>query len=212
MAFAACKKSNNDRGCISSYSETFNIPAANLKTADSLLQVNSISTQDFKITNVVLNEDVISGQTNRYAYVYVRYYANGLPIFYSDEFFSFKNGQIQSRTGSDFSGVDLGKTPSLRLSDVRGLFVTAYNNNYNTANVHVADSCLRAEFGYYNITATVNGTTATIQPTHDVIKAWKVQFQNSQFPIAYFRDDNSGLIIMDGGVMPENNSVNLKHQ
>lgn len=212
-AFTACKKSNNDRGCIDSFNESFNISAADLQAANTLFQNNSISTQDFKITSVSLNNTTtIDGQTSSYDYINVRYYANGLPIFNSDEAFNFKNGQIVLRSGSDFGGVDLGKTPSLRLNDVRGLFVSTYNANYDAAAVHVADSCLRAEFGYYSINPNVNSTTANLQPAHNVVKAWKVQFQNSRFPILYFRDDNSALITTDDGIVPFYNTANPKHQ
>ena len=86
-------------------------------------------------------------------------------------------------------------TAAATLPQIRKVFIDAFNKDgYNIAGHVNASSCLRAEFGYYNLTPDVPD-----QP--HFVKAWKVTFTDWDYPEAYIQDDNRKLLLYFNGIM-----------
>jgi hypothetical protein len=56
------------------------------------------------------------------------------------------------------------------------------------------DSCVTAQFGYYDLNA------GTGNESTKLTKAWRVGLKNNVYPIAIFRYDNGQLIAFDSGI------------
>jgi hypothetical protein len=129
--------------------------------------------------------------------VRVDQFTNGLRIFNGDLVFSFKNDIFNYRGGSLTSGTKLNNIPNLNLTQLRKLFIDdikKFNQPLNQNN----DTCLYAEFGYFNL----NAGTGNI--TESLIKAWRIKLKNSvypsEYPEAYYQDNDGKLIYFDNGI------------
>jgi hypothetical protein len=102
--------------------------------------------------------------------------------------YSSITGQIYNPT------INLSTTPKLSLPQVRKLFIDAVAGNNTYKNIDFTDSCLGAQFGYYDIDA--GGSTGP-----NIVPAWFVTLQQGPptlqqepSPAVYIRDDNKTII------------------
>ena len=130
--------------------------------------------------------------------VRVDQYANGLRIFNAGRIFLFKNNVFDHVGGDPTNGTSLNTDPALNIAQVRKLFIDAIEQ-YDHKGSQYKDTCLSAEFGYYNLNAGTGNSTEIL------IKAWRVTRKNSsypsEYPVAYFRDDDGKLIYYFNGII-----------
>jgi hypothetical protein len=190
IAFSACKKTavNADLGCISQ-PPLQRLPTAQYDTVLLLLKNNNISAVNqvfyqYQSSTPLghLNTDTLYQTTT------ATQTANGLPIFFGDLFYGFENGKLISASGTVITNINLDTKSTLKLPAMRQEFL-ADADAFDETKVPFQDSCLVAQFGYYNL----NLETPGIAP--NFIKAWQVTPAHTGYPIAYIRDDNGKSIL-----------------
>ena len=196
----SCKKDNSpslqlpeDKGCI----ERIIIPAntnasfsnAEYGVINSLFINNAVNKPNYRYFRSYTDN------TNRW--VHTTQYANGLPIFNKDLNFHFNNGVFGSFSGYLTNGTTLNTKPTLSLPQLRKLFIDNAEQ-FEHKGLQYKDSCLKAEFGYYDLNSGSGNTNEVL------IKSWKVTLKSSvepfEFPVAYYQDNNGLLIYYDNGI------------
>ncbi len=196
----ACKKGSIqqvDNGCISRIQRDYADPnKTELAAALKLLTDNHIATNNIVVTRVILNDTITTnGPVHVYQHVIVQQYANGLPILFAQLGYHFNNGVYDETSGYPYGTVTLGTTAHTSLPQLRYLFVQAALKDSYSVNKKITDSCLVAEFGYYDI-----GNSIGINPHGNLIKAWRVTPPHSDYPVAIIRDDNTELLSYFNGI------------
>ncbi|WP_162996588.1 hypothetical protein [Mucilaginibacter celer] len=202
MTFASCKKGElsgnygEDNGCINRVKRDYSDSnKTELAAAVSLLQKNNISLNGLVITRVILNDSITTnGPLTIYQHVVASEESKGLPIFNSGMGYHFRDGTYYLLSGRRYGTLNLDTKASATLPQIRKIFIDAFNKDgYKDGHVD-ASSCVRAEFGYYNLA----------QDTPDqphFVKAWKITFNNWDYPEAYIQDDNRKLLSYFNGIM-----------
>ncbi|MEO3402589.1 hypothetical protein AAFN85_01715 [Mucilaginibacter sp. CAU 1740] len=203
MAFASCKKGElsgsygEDNGCINRIKRDYSDSnKTELATALKLLQQNNISTSGLIIYRVILKDSVTTnGPLSVYQHVMAFEESKGLPIFNASIGYHFKDGAFFTSIGKCYGTLSFDTKASATLPQVRKVFIDAFNKDGYNVDGHVnASSCVRAEFGYYNL------TPDTPDQPH-FVKAWKVTFNDWDYPEAYIQDDNRKLLSYFNGIM-----------
>lgn len=194
IAFAACKKNElpGDNGCISQVKRiNFNIKGSDSVTAIALLKQNGIAYSNLQLSFVSIDTVPEGPNQGIYQNVFAVQYVNGLPVLSSHIWYQFKNSALQSTTGARYTSGSIFGGSSLSLPQLRELYLKAATENH--AAVSFKDSCLVAQFGYYDLNVTSGGAP-------NLVKAWSVTQRNyNAYPRIYFRDDNGATILYDGG-------------
>jgi hypothetical protein len=121
-------------------------------------------------------------------------YINGLPIISYDFGYLFKNNILQETTGKIYSSINLDTRSTQTLPRLRELYIAEVGKNAIANNAtKLEDSCLVAQFGYYDLNATINNSTPNF------VKAWGVTPKHAPYPQVFFRDDNGKTILYNGG-------------
>jgi len=127
----------------------------------------------------------------------IKEFTNGLEIFTGHMVFQFKNNIYNSGNGIPTSGTSLSATPNLTVRQIRTLFL-GHIEQFDKKGNQYKDSCFSAEFGYFNLNAGTNNST------ENLIKSWKVTLKNriypSEYPIAYYQDNDAKLIYYHNGI------------
>jgi hypothetical protein len=173
------------------------IAAADVKTVDELLKAGEFNYKNLRY--LVYEHDTQEADIPPYRYdskvVASIQYTNGLPIFNSFITYYFKNNAYSYHTGTDTKGTKLDTKPRLLVTQLRKLFVDDLAK-YGIDKSY-ADSCMRAEFGYYNLKGNITSAEETL------VKAWKVSPKGpTEFmaiPVAYYQDEDGKLIYFDNG-------------
>jgi hypothetical protein len=194
IAFASCQKSDlpGDNGCISQVRRVnFGIKSSDSVTAIALLKQNAIAYSNLQLSFVALDTVKEGPNTGIYQNVFAVQNINGLPVLSGDIWYQFKNNTLQSTTGTRYTSAALSGGSALSLPQLRELFLNAAAKN-NTA-VSFKDSCLVAQFGYYDLNARAGGAP-------NLVKAWSVSPRtNGSYPQVFFRSDNGTTIFYGGG-------------
>lgn len=195
IVVVSCKKNNvigTDNGCITRI-RAHNIGGADSLAAAKLLQQNNIPNGNLGFERVILNDTItnILGSTV-YQHVFALQYFNGLQLFNSDMGYHFKGGVLQSSSGTRYSSINLNTVPSLSLLQVRKLYVDELSKDTYKAVLTYKDSCLVAEFGYFNLNTTGTAT--------DFVKVWRVSPKNSSYPQAFFLDNTGSTLSYFNGL------------
>lgn len=194
IAFIACKKSDlpGDNGCISQVKRiNFGIKSSDSTAAIALLRQNGIAYSNLQLSFVAFDTVKTGPNAATYQNVFAVQIINGLPVLSEHIWYQFKNSALQSTTGQRYNSGGIYDSSSLSLPQLRELFLNAAAKN-NTA-VSFRDSCLVAQFGYYDLNALSGGAP-------NLVKAWSVTPRNyNAYPQVFFRDDNGATIIYDGG-------------
>jgi hypothetical protein len=199
--FSACKKSDltADSGCISQVKrQIFRVTASDSLAAVQLLKENNLPTTDLELEYVY--NDTITYTVPSYInqYVFGVQYINGLAILSYDFGYTFKNGVFKEVTGARYSAVNLDTRSTQHLPQLRELYITEISKNRGS-NIAAAfkDSCMVAQFGYYDLNVDFN--VPTNDHTPNFVKAWSVKPKHTTYPQVVFRDDNGKTIIYNGG-------------
>jgi hypothetical protein len=206
IAFCACKKNNNTT-CNSNLAEDSGCMVRVVTPVNSHL----IDSADIPIVNALFANNHIDCSRYRYiAYLhdsaaptyyppYATYddkvvktieYINNLAIFNGQINFEFLNGIFEFKAGTATHGTPLDTIPHLTLGQLRKLFINDVKR-YIHNGVDYNDSCLKAEFGYFNLNASVSNAP------EQLVKAWKVTLKNSLYPealAAYYQDCEGQLV------------------
>jgi len=173
------------------------IAPEDIPTVNDLFKANKIDYSSFRYTSYAHDsESMATPPYTRYDIktVGVQQYANGLPIFNDYMSFSFKNDVLNSSAGTATKGTSLDTKPVLKLAQVRKLFIDDMLKNHFDSSF--ADSCIYAEFGYYNTTYSTDKET--------LIKAWQVSARTPNdlllYPVAYYQDADGKLIYFNTGI------------
>ncbi|MFI5160171.1 MAG: hypothetical protein ACHQHN_02790 [Sphingobacteriales bacterium] len=206
-AFGACKKSDlpGDNGCISQVKRiNFSIKGSDSVTAIALLKQNSIAYSNLQLSFVSLDTVKDGPNAATYQNVFAVQNVNDLPVLSSHIWYQFKNNALQSTSGTRYSSGPSSGGSSLSLPQLRELFLKAVTEN--KAAVSFKDSCLVAQFGYYDLNVISGGAPK-------LVKAWSVTPRNyNAYPQVFFRDDNGSTIIYDGGVVLFDDAARLKQK
>jgi hypothetical protein len=200
VAFSACKKSkiDTDNGCISQVKKQHSA----LNHADSLTAVNLLQQNKIPFDNMVFeyfssNTVTVNGSTNVYQHISAMQYFNGFPVLSPDFGYSFKDGIVTEITGTKYNTIDLDIHSTMPLPRLRQLYITEVGKNSGNA-ARFKDSCLVAEFGYFDLN--FNGGKYT-NTTPNFVKGWGVTPKNSAYPLAIFRDDNGQKVLYSEGIV-----------
>jgi hypothetical protein len=192
--FISCNEKHigSDQGCISQIKRHY-IAGADSLAAIKLLKQNNIPCKDLKFDKIILNDTIINnGKTCIYQDVFVIRSFNGLPVLLQAIVYHFKEGAYQFASGPGNKEISLDANAELTLPQVRKLYLDELNSKSNSAS-SFKDSCLVAEFGYYNLN---EGTEKT---SSNFVKAWVVTPKNANYPEALLRDDNGKTIFYFNG-------------
>lgn len=205
LIFSACKKSDlpADNGCITQINrQNFGVTASDSIAAVQLLKQNNLPTNDLVLEYV--HNDTITYTLPSYVnqYVFGIQYINGLAILSYDFGYSFKNGVFKEVTGARYSAVNLDTHPTQHLPQLRALYMAEITKNRGK-DIAAAfkDSCVVAQFGYYDLNVDFNVLTNDHAP--NFVKAWSVKPKHAPYPQVVFRDDNGKTIVFNNGPMPD---------
>ena len=207
IAFAACQKSNlpGDNGCITQVKRiNFGIKSSDSVAAIALLVQNGIAHSDLQLSFVAFDTVKTGPNAGIYQNVFTDQFINGLPILSGHIWYQFENSALQSTTGTRYTSATPSGGSALSLPQLRELFLNAAAKN--NAAVSFRDSCLVAQFGYYDLNASSGGAP-------NLVKAWSVTPRDyNAYPQVYFRDDNGATILYSGGVVLFDDAARLKQK
>lgn len=196
----SCKKGSDqdgDNGCIERVYINKNdhaINSADIPTVNKLFADNNLDNSNFRYTRY--RQDSLQTQYPpyekiEYKHVRVNEYLKGLRIIDSDVIFNFTKDKF-SYTSGTFSNMSVNDvSPQLSLPRLRKLFLNDEKEVRLYPGDNYADTCLRAEFGLYEIR---NGNSLS-----RLVKAWLVTGQNNSYPRAVYKDDGTR-IFYDNGI------------
>jgi hypothetical protein len=196
LAFASCQKNDLpiDNGCISQIKrQNFQIISADSVAAVNLLKQNNLPFNDLQFEYIRVDTAKNNGSTDIFQNIFGIQFINGLPILSYDFGYAFKDGVFQEITGKKYNGVNLDTHSTQTLPRLRELYLTEVNKNTHNLSTY-KDSCVVAEFGYYDLNATTNNSTPNF------VKAWSVTPKHARYPQVFFRNDNGGTIVYYGGL------------
>lgn len=199
LAFASCKKNYQppgDSGCITQIKrQNFVIKSADSVTAIQLLKQNNIPYNDVQL-EYFSSYNVPSNQSNPgyYQSVFVIQQINGLPILSGEIWYQFTNSVLQSTSGTRYNEINLSNSSSLQLAQLRAAYLAEVTKNNSTCGTQLKDSCLVAQFGYYDLNVDVNNTP-------NFVKAWLIKPQHSTYPQVTLQDGSGKTIVYNSGII-----------
>lgn len=197
LLFAACRKYDLpvDNGCISRIArQSFMVKSSDSAIAVNLLKQNNIAFNDLQFEYIHFDTVKNNGTTDIFQNVFAIQFINNLPVLSYDMGYTFKNGVFQQFSGKRYSGVTLDTRSEQLLPRLRELYITEVSKNTSSDNAaKLKDSCLVAEFGYYDLNGNVDNSTPNF------VKAWSVSPKHAPYPQVFFRDDNGKTILYNGG-------------
>lgn len=197
----SCKKDsdqNVDNGCIERVYINKNdhaINSADIPTVNKLFADNHLDNSNFRYTKY--KQDSVQAQfppyeNVPYKHVRVNEYVKGLRVIDNDEIFNFTKDVFSYTSAGAFYNMSINDvSPQLSLPRLRKLFLDDEKNVRLNPGDNYADTCLRAEFGLYEMR---NGYSLSW-----LVKAWLVTGQNNSFPRAVYKD-NGTRIYYDNGL------------
>ena len=202
LLIAACKKSADslpaDPGCIDRIYIPVNAHALStteLSAVNGLFTSNNIDHRDYRFYQYVHDTfQTLFPPFTAYdqKLIKVDQYTNGLHIFNRQINYIFFDDQLHYIAGSRTNGTNLDTLPHLTLPQLRGLFLREIREHSNES--MFTDSCVKAEFGYYNL------NTGGADTTEHLTKAWHLTPRNASYPEAYFKDGDGGLVYYFNGL------------
>jgi hypothetical protein len=201
LAFASCKKNGQlpaDNGCISEVKrQNFNVKSSDSILAIQLLKQHNISYSDLQLEYFSSYNVPTGDNAGTYQSVIAIQRINGLAVLSGELWYQFKDNALQSTTGVRYGAVNLSTSSTLRLAQLRAAYLEEVNKHNSTIATNFKDSCLVAQFGYYDLNVNVSNTP-------NFVKAWVVAPKNFSFPQVIFQDGSSKTIFYNGGVIPFN--------
>ncbi len=199
LAFVSCKKNDQlpgENGCITQIKrQNFNIKSADSITAIQLLKQNNIPYNDVQL-EYFSSSNLPSAQSSASTYqsVFVIQQINGLPILSNEIWYQFINNILQTTSGTRYNEINLNTTSSLHLTQLRAAYLAEVTKNNSIKATQLKDSCLVAQFGYYDLNVNVNSTP-------NFVKAWLVKPQHSSYPQVTLQDGSGKTINYNSGIV-----------
>jgi len=208
----ACKRTIHDSGCMTRYTgpaiQSFLKPGQ-LDTINQLFSANGLSTANVEFTTYYGDTASDSGVSYYNQSVLAATFLNGLPVFFSNKYWNFKNGIYTPQNSyNNFTPTvaDNDTTAHQTLPALRNSFFTIYEAGLYVTNRPVPsnlpppnksyparpgsyyrDSCLVAQLGYIDASAQGNQVPYNTQ----WLKVWKITLQSTPSP-GIFVLDNTG--------------------
>lgn len=205
--FTSCSNSIDDlpedNGCVERVVvpvSAHSINAADVPTINNLFSKNGIDNSNLRYFRY--RHDTLQTQYPPYAQydqklVSVDQYVNGVRVFLAGRNFLFLSDNLNFQSSNPTNGTSLNTTPKLNVQQLRKLFLDNIEQFDHEATKY-KDSCFKCEFGYYNLNAGISNAPETL------VKAWRVTPKNSiapsEYPLAFYKDDNGELIYYDNGI------------
>ena len=121
-------------------------------------------------------------------------YANGMRLFEHGVVYNFKDDTFDSANGIVNENITLDTNPKQTLARLRKLYISDLEQ-FNQKGKSYKDSCLKAEFGYYELNSgSGNGKKLWV-------KVWKVTPQHTDYPEGYYQDENGNRISYFDGIL-----------
>lgn len=174
-------------GCINRIYPSFKgkLSPKNQARADSLFLVNNLTIPVYLVPYsyeqlaTTINTRFIQDDIVRFDQ-----YANKQILFLNELIYSFINKKFNVISGSVYNGsLKIDTISHLNNNNLRNIFLKQVLADSFNSNKNFKDSCLIAQFGYFDINA-----GNSLLPKGNFVKAWKVTAQNS-YPQLYVRDD-----------------------
>lgn len=183
----------DDNGCMARVPVDrlpFTVTTSDSLAAIAIFQSNGVSYSKLYFTSYIA--DTVVGIPNKHFVIVKAYqFLNGLPVLRTIVY-SFTNGVFQDASDTLLATTTLDAVPSLRLSQVRWLYVQQLLTNTQPVSMaNYKDSCITATFCYYNISP----SPAPVS----LVKAWIVHPAGNEYPFAIFKDDGT-MLIFDNGI------------
>jgi len=162
-----------------------------LNTVQSLFKSNNLNLDNFLVYR--LQGDNI-GNTHVRCYQYI----NDLIVFTGEVIFHFdKQNHYYMTSGEVISSIDIKPYPSMSTWQVGKSFLQIIKNNGDDGDILKQDDngCFSCELGYYDLNAGIGYAKQNFR------LAWKVTFNDSQFPVAYINDSDNSLIYYFDGII-----------
>lgn len=201
LSASSCKKDSGpdvDNGCIERIYIDKNdhvINSADVSIVNKLFADNNLDNSRFRYTKY--RQDSLQTQFPpyekvEYKQVRVDEYVKGLRVMDSDVTFIFTKDVFSYTSGSFYNMSVNDVIPQLSLPRLRKLFLDDEKNVRLYPGDNYVDTCLRAEFGLYEIRGSGNSLSR-------LVKAWLVTGQNNSYPRAVYKDDGIR-IYYDNGI------------
>jgi hypothetical protein len=187
LIVCACSDEKEKQGCddltITQVSDHA-VSQTDLATIKNLLQANNIAYDNLRFTSFD-NNDALDSEENDFTSLEVQQYTNGLPIFFSDTYFNFLNGNVSFFTGELYPNTTetINTKQKLKLAEVRTLFTQELIKK-NKGIVGLENECLIMEFGYVDLNGEVSGLPPNLK------KAWYVRPLSKIMLWGVFLDDD----------------------
>jgi hypothetical protein len=198
LALASCKKNDQlpgDGGCITQIKrQNFSINSTDSVTAIQLLKQNNIPYNDIQLEYFSSYNVTTGDNPGTYQVVFVIQQINDLPVLSGTIWYQFKNSILQTTSGARYGAINLSTSSALQLTQLRAAFLAEANKNNSTVATGLKDSCLVAQFGYYDLNVNVNSTP-------NFVKAWWVAPKNATYPQAVFQDGSGKTINYNSGII-----------
>lgn len=209
FALFSCNKNNSappvkvnvvgeDNGCITREWKHNNfgpILEKDLLDATAILEQSGIDHSNLEIYFV--SKD--GSGPSKIRYINARQKVNGIELLSSDITFQVTNEHaelINGGGGIPQISTTLDTLPSLTLGQVRSLFLRQLVIHQDGDRViDFDDSCVSAQFGYYDV-----NTTQPDRPAN-LVKAWFVNVKYLSGPRAYFKDDGTLIVYIGSTVI-----------
>jgi hypothetical protein len=193
IILVSCKKNNNESGCISVVTGINEVSASDQATIQTLLDNNHLTANNQVFVFYTVVEPPTAGPVGTtYQTAESVQVRNSLEIFMSTLSYQFTNGVFKELDGRQYGKVNLDARPSLNLSILRQLYLAEISKQGIAPSFK--DSCLVAQFGYFNTHFN------TMDTTTNIVKAWNVHPAHSQYPTCYINDVTEATLYYDDGI------------
>ena len=121
-------------------------------------------------------------------------YANGVRLFEHGVVYNFKDNIFDFANGIVTEDIMLDTISKQTLARLRKLYISDLEQ-FNHIGASFKDSCLKAEFGYYELTSG-SGNDKKLW-----VKAWKLTPKNTDYPQGYYQDEDGNRIAYSDGII-----------
>jgi hypothetical protein len=201
LILVACKKGEQvktleeDNGCIQKLVIPVNaretLSNADYNLINALFTTNGIDHSHLRFIRTYRDSVHAYNGTFDFRWVQVLEYPGGLPLFTGGLNYLFKNGIFSGYAGSPLNGATPDSSQALTPGQLRKLIIDDIEF-FNHKGYQFRDSCFNAEFGYYNL------NSGTGNNTENIVKAWHLTPENSDYPEGYYQDNGQKIYYFDG--------------
>jgi Zn-dependent metalloprotease len=186
----SCEKSPVCSELIKGKPENHLLDDTKLQTVLALFEKNKLSLENYIIYRIIVSP---GGDSHVRCYQYI----NNLKVLSDEVVFHFnREGHYQSVSGDVISHIEIKPSPSMNHGEVTSLFMKSVEKDSYLYDVErqKEEGCILCELGYYDLNAGIS------YASQNFTLAWRVSFENSEFPFAILNDSGNSLIYYDNGI------------